>query len=252
MKIPHRNVHRSDTNGLGTKLVSLCFAAIGVLAAASPATHAAQITLASRDLQAVVEIVDFNPAAGDERADLKGNGTLTATYADTAQISNTQNDNSGDGAASMNVTLDVAGLKFGGSGAARHSATTNFDANDITQGAFLTGGAFSQYSVIFRIASSGKVVLSGNLQATGGGGHASVRVERWDGSGIALWQREVTNGGDTFSAEVPLPAGDYLVKVYAGSGSEVQNAGPKSSTGTANYSFSAQVVEAVTTKKPRK
>lgn len=212
---------------------------------------AASILQGSRSLAAVLDVVDYGPLAGDETADFGGDGTLAPAFADAVATTNVQNDNSATGTAQQNTTLDAAGLKFGGTGGAALAVRTNFDAADAASGAFVDALASSSYSVAFRIEKSGKLALAGTLQATGAGQRAWVRLERWDGSGVALWSRQISAGSEEFSAEIPLTTGNYLVQVNAISDLEVHAAGAATASGSAAYAFNAQVVEVISGKPPK-
>ena len=218
----------------------------GLLSAILPALGSAAQILDSRpSLSTIIDLTDFGPLAADELFDIRSGNPLVPAYVATAQTTNTQNDNSAQCTVSINATLDAAALKFGATGSARFDAFMNFDANDIASGAFVDAGGTSSYSIQFRIAGSGKVRLGGAILAAGPeGNRSSLRIERLDGSGVALWNREVTDGAQTVNEEVSLTQGDYLFVASASSGNNFFNkAGSLVLTSSASYDFSAEVIE---------
>lgn len=220
------------------------------VALAGLSAHAAQIIDAHRSLQVVVELVDYNPSAGDEVFDIQGpTSPLNATYRGQAQTGTTQNDNTASCSAKMDTTLDVAGLKFSGSGGTQSQADLRFDSLDVSSGAFLDLNGSSQYSVIFTIASSGTLTLSGTLTANGAGQMARVRVEPYNGSGLALWSKSLDVGTTSFTANVSLTQGTYIVYASCSALIHSNSVGPTTIQGNSSFQFSGQITEATPPKK---
>jgi hypothetical protein len=223
---------------------------LAAFALAATGAHAAQITDAHRSLQVVIELVDSNPLAGDEVFDIQGpTSPLNATYRGLAQTGTTQNDNTASGSATMDTTLDVAGLKFSGSGGTQAQANLNFDSLDVSGGAFVDINNSSLYSVIFTIASSGTLTLNGSLSASGPGQLARVRLEPYNGSGLALWSKALDTGATTFTANVTLTQGTYIVYASCSTLMQGNSVGPATIQGNCSFQFAGQITEVTPPKK---
>ncbi|MBC8001884.1 MAG: hypothetical protein H7X97_04775 [Opitutaceae bacterium] len=239
-------VRSSPRRGLSTWLFVALVATL-LLGANTTVRAAARIDSVNRSTVTDGQGVDFSPYAEDDQA--VNNGTSAAgTFSGGVALPITLNDNLSLFQAQQNSTVSLTALNFSGTGSLATSQSTNFDANDAVNHAFLQGSVGNSFSVFFTLANSGKLNLNVTIGATtthtaASFGGSSCYVQLKKGSTV-IWSRFTSGGAVSFNGDIALASGSYQLLVSAGSNMDTRSPlGLQLAESSASFSLSGQITE---------
>jgi len=160
------------------------------------------------------------------------------------------NDNLALFSADQSSTVDFTGLSFKGTSTIQVDQETRFDANDVTNGAFVQGASGSSFSLFFTLANSGKITLATTLTAartlsngvSASTASVSSRIEIKKGTTV-VWFRYTTGGTISFSGDVALAAGQYQLLVSTGSNVSLSASGEQSAHTSSGFTLDGKITE---------